>query len=104
MGYSIYCDLMPGAIQAVDAEPQKFPILHAFFKPEYRRKIVNNLAWAWTKPRGNAEHEKAFLLELKAMHDLSLLVEISADAVIDEKPLKNKVPDACLLPYIREQV
>jgi hypothetical protein len=103
MGYSIYCDLKPEAIEAVEKEPKRFEILANFFKDDYRRKLLDGLAFAWTKPRGNRDHEEKFLIELKGMHDLGLLVEMSADNDSGEKPLKDKVPNACLIPYIREQ-
>jgi hypothetical protein len=103
MAYSIYCYLKPEALQVIDKEPKRFEYLSFFFKPEYCREIADGVAFAYIKPRGDRDGEEKFFVELKAMHDLGLLVEISADSSRTEKPLKDKVPNACLIPYIREQ-
>ena len=103
MAYSIYCYLKPEAFEVIDKDPKRFPILFDFFNADYNRELLTGFAFGWTKPRGDLTHEKDFLLEVKGMHDLGLLVELSASSSIYEKPLKDKVPNACLIPYIREQ-
>ncbi len=107
MAYSIYCQLKQQALEHIDNDSSKFPVLHGIFYEDYERKVDDNgYIFGYIKPRENKNYEKLFLQELCQFAEMGYLVCVTHDYFgVDSLRDKCRHHDAsALFDYVQHDV